>query len=156
MGSHTFFFNSLVTFENMARLLLAGVFMYAGIRKLADPESLKVVIESLGLAPGGVAAVIALVLPVVEVITAAGLMLNIQGSLEVILVLLLLFVLVISYGIWLGVDIDCGCFGPADPEARVYGGLKAALVRDLLMISLVLFLKFRSTKKLQSAGNASG
>jgi hypothetical protein len=40
----------------------------------------------------------------------------------------------------LGLDIDCGCFGPEDPESRAYGGLRTALYRDLAMAAGVAYL----------------
>ena len=43
-------------------------------------------------------------------------------------VLLILFIAVLGYGIWLGLDIDCGCFGPGDPEHDAFSGLRTALV----------------------------
>ncbi len=54
--------------------------------------------------------------------------------------LLLLFIGVLSYAIRLGLDIDCGCFGPEDPEHRAFAGLKLALFRDFLLFIPVLYL----------------
>jgi hypothetical protein len=54
--------------------------------------------------------------------------------------LLLLFIGVLSYAVWLGLDIDCGCFGPEDPEHRAFAGLRMALFRDVLLSIPVLYL----------------
>jgi len=85
---------------------------------------------------------IALFLPALEIIAAVGLIFNIRGSLAVVTGLLTLFILILGYGIWLGLDIDCGCFGPEDPESRAYSGLHSALYRDLVMMAAVFFLYF--------------
>jgi hypothetical protein len=53
--------------------------------------------------------------------------------------MLVLFMTVLVYGINLGLDIDCGCFGPEDPELA-YKGLKTALARDMVMMTGVMFL----------------
>ncbi|MEJ2158353.1 MAG: DoxX family protein, partial [Desulfobacteraceae bacterium] len=49
--------------------------------------------------------------------------------------LLLLFMMVLGYGIWLGLDVDCGCFAAGDPEGGAYHGLRPALYRDAVMLA---------------------
>lgn len=66
-------------------------------------------------------------------------MFALRGSLAVIAAMLVFFMVVLGYGIRLGLDIDCGCFGPDDPE-QAYKGLKSALVRDAVLMVAVLFL----------------
>jgi hypothetical protein len=36
--------------------------------------------------------------------------------------------------------VDCGCFGPEDPEAEAFHGLRAFLYRDLAMLAGIAFL----------------
>ena len=45
-----------------------------------------------------------------------------------------LFIVVLGYGIWMGLDVDCGCFGPDGPEAKAFHGLRLSLYRDLVML----------------------
>lgn len=78
---------------------------------------------------------VAVALPALEVVVGAGLILNIKGSLTSVAVLLLLFVAIITYGILMGLDVDCGCFGPQDPEADAFHGLWPTLYRDLAMLA---------------------
>jgi len=85
---------------------------------------------------------IAIALPVLEIIVAIGLIFDMRGSLAVITGLLALFILILGYGIWLGLDIDCGCFGFEDPESRAYNGLRSSLYRDLAMMTVIFFLYF--------------
>jgi hypothetical protein len=47
---------------------------------------------------------------------------------------------VLSYGIWMGLDVDCGCFGPEDLEAKAFHGLKGSLLRDLVMLAGIAFI----------------
>ena len=47
---------------------------------------------------------------------------------------------VLGYGIWMGLDVDCGCFGPEDPEAEAFHGLRLSLFRDLVMMAGVIFI----------------
>jgi hypothetical protein len=77
---------------------------------------------------------------VVEVLAALGLLADIRGSLAVISGLTAVFVAILAYGIRMGLDVDCGCFGPGDIESRAYHGLQAALYRDLVMATGIAFL----------------
>ncbi|MBU0944126.1 MAG: DoxX family membrane protein [Proteobacteria bacterium] len=125
----------------ICRWLISVPFLYAGITKLADPESFARVIGGYGLVPEPLLFPTALLLPLVEIGVAAGLLFNIRLCLYAVATLLALFIAVLSYGIWLGLDVDCGCFGPNDPE-QAYHGLWSALYRDLglLIPTLYLFL----------------
>jgi hypothetical protein len=40
----------------------------------------------------------------------------------------------------MGLDVDCGCFGPEDPEAEAFHGLRLSLYRDLAMMAGVFFI----------------
>lgn len=124
----------------LVRWSLAGLFIWAGGMKLADPSAFAVIIRDFGLVPGWSVMPIAIALPVVEIIAAIGLIFDLRGSLAVITVLLGLFIAILCYGILLGLDIDCGCFGPEDPESRAYGGLRTSLYRNLVMAAGVFFL----------------
>ena len=116
------------------RWLLALLFLYAGATKLADPDGFGRIIADFGLLPDSLIAPMAVILPAVEVAAALGLLLDLRGALGLVVALLLLFIAVLAYGIRLGLDVDCGCFGPEDPEAQAYGNLSGALVRDFFMV----------------------
>lgn len=122
------------------RLLVAGIFLWSGAMKLMDPAAFVVVIDAFGLLPEGLSGVVAVVLPVVEVAAALALICEVRGALETLGVLMLFFMGILGYGIYLGLDIDCGCFGPEDPEARVFGGLRTALYRDVAFCGLMVLV----------------
>jgi hypothetical protein len=85
---------------------------------------------------------VALILSILEAAGGIGIFFkrHEQLSLVVILVLLLLFIGVLSYGLWLGLDIDCGCFGKDEPEHTFFSNLKVALYRDLFLLLPVAYL----------------
>jgi hypothetical protein len=120
--------------------MLGAVFIYSGATKLLAPESFAVLIEAYGLVPDEWLMPVAIMLPAIELVAGVGLLFDIRGSLGVIFGLLLLFVAILGYGIHMGLDIDCGCFGPEDPETEAFHGLRAALYRDMLMLVAVGFL----------------
>jgi hypothetical protein len=126
----------------LVRLALAGAFLLAGAVKLADPAVLAVTIKAFGILPPAWAHPLAVVLPLVEVLAALGLVFDLRGSLGTIAALLLVFIAVLAWGLHLGLDIDCGCYGPADPEAKAFGGLRTAFERDLVMLGGAAFCYF--------------
>ena len=100
------------------RFILAVVFVWSGISKLIEPQSFAVIIEAYGLLPDELIMAVALFLPALELLAGIGLLIDVRGSLGIVAGLLFLFMAILGYGIWMGLDVDCGCFGPEDPEWR--------------------------------------
>lgn len=119
--------------ERLARLFLAGVMVWAGVPKLADPKAFAEIIGAYGLLPELLLLPTAIGLPLLELLAAILLVKRQEAGLWLTALLMSLFIAVLAYGIWLGLDIDCGCFGPEEAEHRAFSGLRAALVRDLLL-----------------------
>lgn len=124
----------------LIRWLLGSVFICAGGIKLLDPKAFVVLIEAYGIVPESLLMPVGISLPALEVAAGIGLFFDIKGSLAVIAGLLGMFIVMLGYGIWIGLDVDCGCFGPEDPEAGAFHGLKLSLFRDLTMLAGVGFL----------------
>jgi hypothetical protein len=40
----------------------------------------------------------------------------------------------------MGLDVDCGCFGPDDYEADAFHGLRQSLYRDMVMLAGIAFI----------------
>ncbi len=129
---------------------LALLFIFAGALKLKDPRAFAQAIGQYGLVPDGIIPVLALGLPVVEVLAGLGLLVNLRYSLGAILLMLLLFIGVLGYAIIAELDIDCGCFTAADLAAR--GSVKAAFFQDLGFLAAALFLRWRRRGRGQGAG----
>jgi uncharacterized membrane protein YphA (DoxX/SURF4 family) len=131
------------------RIIIGSVFIYAGCLKLLDPKAFAHTVSGYGLVPESLLAPIAIGLPVIEVIAGIGLLLNIKGSLTLIFSMLIMFVLVIWYGILKDLSIDCGCFSP--DEIAGQSSLRKAFYRDLIMMGAVLLMYahrfFRSERK---------
>lgn len=132
----------------LLRIAISVVFIWSGISKLMDPTEFAVIIDGYGLMPDAWILPLAIALPLLEMVFGFGLLLDIRGSLAVITGLLILFMAVLSYGIWLGFDIDCGCFGPEDPEAKAFHGLWSALVRDIIMMLGIFYLYYQRFNKI--------
>jgi uncharacterized membrane protein YphA (DoxX/SURF4 family) len=122
------------------RYFLAAVFLWSGITKLLDPVSFGVMIDAYGLIPKTWVMPAAILLSSLEIVAGAGIFLDIQGSLAIITGMVILFIAILSYGIHMGLDIDCGCFGSQDPEAKAFHGLRTALYKDFVLMAFVLYL----------------
>ena len=125
----------------LLRAVVGGLFILAGALKLADTAAFAMAIDNYGLVSWSTAKLLSRVLPVVEILSGLGVLLDVKGALGLIVAQLLLFVGVVGYAVHLGLDVDCGCFGPivhdrgkrrpqADPVPRraVPPGLRAALL----------------------------
>ena len=124
------------------RILLAAAFIWSGCSKLFAIQSFIVIIDAYGIIPEPILFPTALLLAFTELVAGIGLLIDLKGSLGVISALLFIFMGVLGYGIFLGLDVDCGCFGPDDIEGQAFHGLRSALYRDILMVLGIIFLYF--------------
>ncbi|MCI5161087.1 MAG: DoxX family protein [Candidatus Electrothrix sp. AX5] len=122
------------------RLLISGLFLYAGGSKLFALPSFALTISDYGLVPEGLVLPTAFLLVTAELIAAFALLLDLRGGLTGITLLLILFIAVLLYGIQLGLAVDCGCFGSGDQQHASAQGLHQAVYRDLMMLAGCLFL----------------
>lgn len=127
-------------FYRIVRCLIGMLFFWSGANKLLDVDSFGVLIDAYGLIPKELTGMTALILALLEVLAGIGMILDIYGSLAGITCLTLLFMAILGYGIRMGLDIDCGCFGPSDPEAKAFHGLRIALYRDFLVLAGIVYL----------------
>ena len=125
--------------ERLSRWFIAGVLIFAAVPKLSDPAAFAEIVGAYGLLPDFLVLPAALALPLIELIAAFLLFGGRSSGLWIAFLLMLLFIAVLSYGIWLGLDIDCGCFGPEDVESEAFSNLKTALVRDLLLCIPIIY-----------------
>lgn len=142
-------------FYHLIRAALAAIFIWSGFTKLIAPQSFATIIEAYGLLPDVLVYPVALFLSALELIAGIGLLCDKTLSLAVITALLMLFILVLSYGLYLGLDVDCGCFSPGDPEAQAYNGLKPALYRDMAMMAVIAYLYFWRYRRSYKPGQVS-
>jgi uncharacterized membrane protein YphA (DoxX/SURF4 family) len=134
------------------RWVLGAVFVYAGFVKLLDPKAFAKVIAQYDVIPQILLPAVAVGLPALELLAGLGLILMIRGSLSVIFSLLLLFVLVLGYGLLNNLNVDCGCF--SEEEMRGFKSLRISFYRDLLMIAAASYI-YVYRKRLQQ-GKLSG
>ncbi len=129
----------LTWLDLLGRGIISLIFLTAAVPKLFNVQVFAAVIDAYDILPEIFLLPTAVVLPVVEIVLAVGLLLNRLKSKIGITAMLLFFIVLLSYSIWQGLDIDCGCFGPEDPEFNVFRGIRVALVRDIVMLVPLIY-----------------
>jgi len=121
----------------LARLLLAGVFLVAGLAKLADLKGSRQAMRDFGM-PTLLAAPFGVLLPLAELAVGIALLPTLSAWWAAIgaLALLLLFVGGISYNLARGRQPDCHCFGQL--YSRPIGW--PTLMRNLLLAAVAGFI----------------
>ncbi len=125
-----------------ARLVTGIVWIVAGAIKLPDPATSVQAVRAYQLLPSAVVPTVGQLLPVVEIVVGATLVLGLltRGSAVVSGVLYLAFIVGIG-SVWArGITIDCGCFGGGgfDPDAASQYPWEIARDTGLLLLSLYL------------------
>lgn len=123
-----------------ARLLLGGVFLWAGVVKALDPLSFARSVAGYQLLPQLGNLLVAAALPWVEIVVGTLLVAGrlVRPAALVAAWLNLLFMAAIVSVLARGLNVDCGCFGhdrATPPEL--------ALLRDLLLLAAALWLLYR-------------
>lgn len=122
----------------VSRLILGGVFIWASLDKLVNPEQFAELVFNYKILPTQLVNITAVILPWVELV--AGIIL-ISGrytfsSSFILTGLVLLFAVVLTYNLARGLNFQCGCFSTS-AEARNTGIM--TLVRDLALLPPALF-----------------
>jgi peroxiredoxin len=123
-----------------ARLLLAAVFVVAGVAKLADREGSRRAVTDFGV-PAALAAPIGILLPLVELGVAAALIptATVFWGAVAALALLLLFVAGIGANLARGRRPDCHCFGQLHSAPAGW----STLARNAVLAAVAAFLVWR-------------
>ena len=128
----------------LLRIIIGGLFIYAGAIKALNPEAFAVDIESYRLLPSWMVYLLALYLPFLELV-CGGLLIFDKFSLPVLTILTALMVAftIAIVSAWMrGLDISCGCFGKSSVETN-YPWL---ISRDLLILGSVIFLLIKESQ----------
>ena len=121
----------------LGRLVLGGVFLYAGVLKALDVTGFAGQVAAYRLLPYAYNYLVAATLPTVEILCGVLLLLNlrIRPALLVTGGLNLVFMAALISVLLRGLDIDCGCF---DPGGDSRTGPGAALLRDIMLMALIV------------------
>lgn len=122
-----------------SRLIIGGVFIWAGALKIADPLDFAQSIKNYQFFPHDLTFFIAVILPWIEVICGGLLIIGAfkRSSAALISLLLLGFIGLVALALVRGIDTSCGCFGSLSRRADFTLILADAV---LLFLSLNIFV----------------
>jgi uncharacterized membrane protein YphA (DoxX/SURF4 family) len=123
------------------RLLLGGIFLWAGLSKVAEPmQTLATIYSYQIVVPDGLASAIAHTLPWLEILIGAALLLGLvmPFTLAATAAVLLAFTALTAQAWWRELPIDCGCLDlsalhPAFAVLTTPGG---ATLRNLVLLGM--------------------
>ena len=116
----------------LCRLAVGGIFVYASLDKLADPSGFAQAIYHYRMVPLPLLHPFALLLPMLELLLGAALILGVarRGAALLAALLSVVFMVAIATALSRGLDISCGCFHTDGGHAV---GL-SLLIRDVLLL----------------------
>lgn len=138
----------------LARLIVGGVWVYAGALKVDDPESSVAAVRAYQLLPTGLADTVGRVLPMLEIVVGAclvlGLLTRIIGGVSALLQIA--FIIGIA-SVWArGIEINCGCFGDGGPNPNASSQYPWEIARDVGLLALSLLLVVRPSSPCSADG----
>jgi uncharacterized membrane protein YphA (DoxX/SURF4 family) len=128
----------LATVDALLARALGAVFLFAAGWKLVDLAAFEETVARFGIVLDAWVGAAARAVLLAEVLVGLGLVLGLPSARLGALALTLLFLGVLAYGLHLGLDVDCGCFGPGEGV-----GLAQALRRDLVLAAVAGYLYWR-------------
>jgi len=123
------------------RLILGGLFIYAGVIKIMDPLGFARDIQNYRILPSAACLFVALTLPWFEALCGALLIVGLFKRTNAWLLSFLLtgFIVLVIITMVRGLDVDCGCFGSFSRKADW-----RLILEDLLMLFMALELALSS------------
>ena len=129
----------------VARVVVGGVWVYAGMLKLPHPDTSVTAVRSYQLLPAGLAETVGHLLPMLEIVVGGclllGLLTRVTGAASALLQIA--FIIGIA-SVWSrGIAIDCGCFGNGGADPVAFGKYPWEIARDTGLLALSLLLVWR-------------
>ncbi|MCF8142398.1 MAG: DoxX family membrane protein [Deltaproteobacteria bacterium] len=138
----------------VARLILGAVFIYASMDKIAHPEAFAEVVHNYQILPDALVNLTAIVLPWLELVTGAFLVIGLfrEGTVSIVTLLLTIFFGAVIFNLARGLDIHCGCFHTST-QLTDSTSMSWYVFRDSLFLLTALYLFFRTFRgRRQKAG----
>jgi uncharacterized membrane protein YphA (DoxX/SURF4 family) len=129
----------------LARMLIAAVFLYAGVVKLGTSERFAITIAQFFILPLAWVGLFAAALPWLEILV--GLLLLVPRTARAgawcAAALLIVFLAALTWAWSQGFVVDCGCFGDTEDEPQPGNQIPFAIARDVALIAVTLLLAAR-------------
>jgi putative oxidoreductase len=119
-------------------VIVAGIFIYAGVLKVLDPVQFANDIDNYKILPWPISVALAFYLPWLEIFCGFALVVRLlhRGALSILAALIVVFTLATVAAKVRGLDITCGCFG----HASQHWSFPAHLLTNLAILAALLAL----------------
>lgn len=127
----------------VVRLYLGWLFIAASLHKIIEPSVFALDVATYQFLPYYLVNLFAIVVPWVELLIGAQLLLGVRVRAAALLVALLMlsFIIALLWALYLGLDMSCGCF--ASQAASADDAISwATMLRDLAWLGLSLYVLF--------------
>jgi len=105
---------------------------------LSAPRAFAVTVSRFHLVPAPLLPMVAIGLPLLELLAAGGVLSKRRWGIPLTVALLVLFLAILGYGVGQGLEIDCGCFSLEEQAEQ--GALRSAFIRDLGLLAACAWL----------------
>jgi uncharacterized membrane protein YphA (DoxX/SURF4 family) len=126
----------------LLRVAVGGLFLWAGGAKIGHADVFAAQIAAFGLVPHALIAPLAVMLPFVEVLLGAYLVLGLYTRVAAIIavVQLAIFATAIGTAVARGLSLSCGCFGPGDKSVTSW----PEVARDLAFAAVAALVAWQA------------
>lgn len=116
------------------RIIIAMVFIYAGIDKIVHPQGFAQAVFNHQILPDGLINLTAIILPWMELLLGLCLLFNTYTAGASVLAagLMTLFISIITFNLIRGLDVGCGCFSTSTSDTMNF----LTWLRDIFILSL--------------------
>ncbi len=125
--------NNRTFFTTLLSLAIGGIFVYASIDKIINPEAFARIIHNYRLLPPAAINGLAIFLPWLELTAGLCLILgfNYKSANLLIFLMTLVFIAALETAYFRGINLNCGCFTTA---ATTKSNLLARIIEDFLIL----------------------
>jgi len=138
--------NGLSIIVLIARLLIGGILIYASFNKIVDPGGFAKAIANYHIIPFGLENSMAIILPWLELAVGICLILGlfIDGAAFLVIIMMVIFIVAITFAIFSGYNIECGC---GLKPGELVGVQK--IIEDLTYLILALIILKRPNRRFE-------
>ena len=121
--------------SRLLRWGLAAVFALAAVLKVIDPYRFAEDIRNYLIMPWWSLHALALLLPWIELVCAAALVINKwpAEAATILIGMLVVYIVILSSTIIRGIDVHCGCFGKYDTSSAI-----VVILRDFVLLGMAV------------------
>ena len=138
-----------------ARMILGTVFVYASIDKITHPAGFAKAVYNYQILPDFLINLTAIFLPWLELILGLFLILGLlnEGSICIMTLLLVIFLVAMVFNLARGLDIHCGCFSTSTDGTNI-APMALYVFRDGLLLMTACYLFYRILFSRQQVADA--